>query len=159
MIVFEFDKEDIGYAERISDLAEMSLLIEDPKSFSSDLNTVIQIGVELAPYAITGITLIINRKKIKIKVSDDGITVEGEEEKALEIAKELIAQKKEEEAKKVLHDLLSGKWYIMNIDDMVSKFVEISRAHNQKDDFSENEYNRIKTIYDNCLSSIIKNYL
>lgn len=114
MIVFEFDKEDIGYAERISDLAELSLLIEDPKSFSSDLNTVIQIGVELAPYAITGITLIIvelikNRKKIKIKVSDDGITVEGEEEKALEIAKELIAQKKEEEAKKVLHDLLSGK--------------------------------------------------
>ena len=80
MIVFEFEKEDIGYAERISDLAEMSLLIEDPKSFSSDLNTVIQIGVELAPYAITGITLIIvelikNRKKIKIKVSDDGITV------------------------------------------------------------------------------------
>lgn len=59
MIVFEFEKEDIGYAERISDLAEMSLLIEDPKSFSSDLNTVIQIGVELAPYAITGITLII----------------------------------------------------------------------------------------------------
>lgn len=41
---------------------------------------------------------------------------------------------------------------------MVSKFVEISRAHNQKDDFSENEYNRIKTIYDNCLSSIIKNF-
>ncbi len=114
MIIFEFDKEDINYAERISDLAEMSLLIEDPKSFSSDLNTVIQIGVELAPYAITGITLIIvelikNRKKIKIKVSDDGITVEGEEEKTLEIAKELIAQKKEEEAKKVLHDLLSGK--------------------------------------------------
>ena len=32
-----------------------------------------------------------------------------QEEKALEIAKELIAQKKEEEAKKVLHDLLSGK--------------------------------------------------
>lgn len=114
MIVFEFDKEDIEYAERISDLAEMSLLIEEPKSFSSDLNTIIQIGVELAPYAITGITLIIieiieNRKKIKIKVSDDGITVEGEEAKALEIAKELIAQKKEEDAKKILHDLLSGK--------------------------------------------------
>ena len=31
----------------------------------------------------------------------------------------------------------------MNIDDMVSKFVEISRAHNQKDDFSENEYNSL----------------
>ena len=103
MIVFEFDKEDIGYAERISDLAEMSLLIEDPKSFSSDLNTVIQIGVELAPYAITGITLII------VELIKNRKTVEGEEEKALEIAKELIAQKKEEEAKKVLHDLLSGK--------------------------------------------------
>lgn len=114
MIVFEFDKEDIDYAERISDLAEMSLIIEDPKSFSSDLNTIIQIGVELAPYAITGVTLIIvelikNRKKIKIKVSDDDITVEGEEEKALEIAKDLIVHKKENEAQKTLHKLLSGK--------------------------------------------------
>lgn len=114
MIVFEFDKDDIDYAERISDLAEVSLIIEEPKSFSSDLNTIIQIGVELAPYAITGVTLIVvelikNRKKIKIRVSDNDITVEGEEEKALEIAKDLIAQKKEDEAQKILHDLLSGK--------------------------------------------------
>lgn len=41
---------------------------------------------------------------------------------------------------------------------MVLKFVEISRTHNQKDDFSENEHNRIKAIYDNCLSSIIKKF-
>ena len=92
MIIFEFDKEDLKYAEKISDLAEMSLTIEEPKSFSSDLNTVIQIGVELAPYAITAVSLIIiefikNQKKIKIKVADDGITVEGEEEKALETVK------------------------------------------------------------------------
>ncbi|MBO5947460.1 hypothetical protein J6Q66_01335 [bacterium] len=112
MIVFEFDKEDKNYAERISDLAEMSLMIEEPRSFSSDLNTVIQIGVELAPYAITGVTLIIlelikNRKKIKIKVSNDGFSVEGEEEKALEIVKKLIEQKNEDEAKKVLNELLN----------------------------------------------------
>lgn len=41
---------------------------------------------------------------------------------------------------------------------MVSKFVEISRTHNQEDNFSENEHNRIKSIYDNCLSSIIKKF-
>ena len=44
----------------------------------------------------------------------------------------------------------------MNIDDMVLKFVDISRIHNQEDDFSENEHNRIKAIYNNCISSIIK---
>ena len=74
----------------------------------------VQIGVELAPYAISGVTLIIielikNRKKIKIKVSDNGFEVEGDEEKALKIAKELIEQKQEEKAQKVLSDLLSGK--------------------------------------------------
>ena len=114
MIIFELDKEDINYAEKISDLAEISLMIEDPKSFSSDLNTIIQIGVELAPYAITAVSLIVvelikNKKRIKIIVSDNGFTVEGEEEKAIEIAKELISQKKEEEANKVLQNLLSGK--------------------------------------------------
>lgn len=114
MIIFELDKEDIQYAERISALAEMSLLIEEPKSFSSVLNSVIQLAVELAPYAITGVTVILvelikNRKKIKIVVSPDMITVEGEEEKALAVAKELIAEKKEDEAQKVLHDLLMGK--------------------------------------------------
>lgn len=39
---------------------------------------------------------------------------------------------------------------------MVLKFVDISRIHNQEDDFSENEHNRIKAIYNNCISSIIK---
>ena len=53
--------------------------------------------------------LIKNRKKIKIKVSDNGFEVEGDEEKALKIAKELIEQKQEEKAQKVLSDLLSGK--------------------------------------------------
>ncbi len=114
MIIFELNKEDIDYAERISELAEMSLVIEEPRSFSSELNTIVQVGVELAPYAITGVSLIIvelikNRKKIKIHVTKDGIMVEGEEEKAIEIAEKLIQQKKEEEAHSILCNLLSGK--------------------------------------------------
>ena len=114
MIIFEMEKEDIKYVDRIGELADMCIVIDNPKSFSSELNTVVQIGVELAPYAISGVTLIIielikNRKTIKIKVSANGFEVEGDEEKALKIAKELIEQKQEEKAQKVLSDLLSGK--------------------------------------------------
>lgn len=114
MIIFELDKEDMEYADRISDLAEASIIVDDPKSFSSDLNTVIQIGVTLAPYAITGITLIIielikNRKKIKIKFDNNGVEVEGEQEKALETAKKLIELKRDADAQKLLNDWLSGK--------------------------------------------------
>ena len=114
MIIFEMDKEDVEYADRISELADMSIVVDNPKSFSSDLNTVIQIGVTLAPYAISGVTLIIielikNRKKIKIKVSDNSFEIEGEQEKVLEVARELIEHQQEEKAKKLLSDLLSGE--------------------------------------------------
>lgn len=112
MIIFELDKEDIEYADRINELADMSIVIDNPKSFSSELNTVIQIGVTLAPYAISGVTMIVielikNRKKIKIKVADDGFEIEGDEEKVLEVAKRLIEQKQEEKAQKILSELLS----------------------------------------------------
>lgn len=114
MIIFELDKEDIEYAERISDLADMSIIIDESKSFSSELNSVIQLGVTLAPYAITGVTLIIielikNRKKIKIKVTDNSFEIEGEEETALQMAKELIDLNQDVKAKKIITDLLSGK--------------------------------------------------
>lgn len=114
MIIFELDKEDMEYANRISDLAEMSIVIEDPKSFSSDLNTIIQIGVTLAPYAISGVTLIIielikRKKKIKVKVTDDGFEVEGEQEKTLEVVAKLIERRQDEKAQKLLNDWLSGK--------------------------------------------------
>ena len=114
MIIIELDKEDIEYADRICDLADMSIIIEEPRSFSSELNTVIQIGITLAPYAISGVTLIIielikNRKKIKIKVTDEGFEIEGEEEKVLQMAKELISMDQETKAAKVLNDLMSGK--------------------------------------------------
>ena len=59
MIIFEMEKEDIKYVDRIGELADMCIVIDNPKSFSSELNTVVQIGVELAPYAISGVTLII----------------------------------------------------------------------------------------------------
>ncbi|MGN0401723.1 MAG: hypothetical protein ACI4HQ_05625 [Acetatifactor sp.] len=114
MIIFELDKKDVAYAERICELSEMSIIIENPKSFCSDLNTVIQIGATLAPYAISGVTLIIielikNKKKIKIRVTDEEIEVEGDQNKVLEIVKELIEQRQEEKAQKLLSDLLSGK--------------------------------------------------
>lgn len=114
MVIFELDKEDIEYAARISDLAEMSIIIDEPRSFSSELNTVIQLGITLAPYAISGVTLIIielikNRKRIKIKVTDDGFEIEGGEEKALQMAKELISLNQDAKAEKILGDLLSGK--------------------------------------------------
>lgn len=55
MIIFEMEKEDIKYVDRIGELADMCIVIDNPKSFSSELNTVVQIGVELAPYAISGL--------------------------------------------------------------------------------------------------------
>lgn len=114
MLIFELDKNEEEYAERICELAETAIIIENPKSFCSNLSEVIQIGVTLAPYAISGVVLIIielikNKKKIKIRVTDTEIEVEGAQEKALEVAKELIELQQTEKAKKVLSDLLSGK--------------------------------------------------
>ena len=116
MIIFEIEKEDEEYADRISRLADMSIVIDNPKSFSSELNTVIQIGVELAPYAISGVELIIielikKRKEFKMKYTDGdfGFDLEGEEEIVLKKAEELIDQHQEEKAKKMLNDALYGK--------------------------------------------------
>ena len=116
MIIFEIEKEDEEYADRISRLADMSIVIDNPKSFSSELNTVIQIGVELAPYAISGVVLIIielikKRKEFKMKYTDGdfGFDFEGEEEIVLKKAEELIDQHQEEKAKKMLNDALYGK--------------------------------------------------
>ncbi len=113
MIIFELSKEDSAYAEKICQLSEISIIVDEPKSFSSDLNTVIQIGVSLAPYAISAVTLIIielikNKKKIKIKVSTDGFELDGDEEKVIEIARKLINEKQEDKAQKVLQRLLDG---------------------------------------------------
>jgi lactam utilization protein B len=52
--------------------------------------------------------MIKNKKKIKIKVTDDSIEIEGDEDKALDVVRELIKQKKEDQAQKILNDLLAG---------------------------------------------------
>lgn len=114
MIIFELNKEDIEYVNRISNLSNISIVIDEPRSFSSDLNTVIQIGVNLAPYAIPAVSLIIielikKNKRIRIKVTDEGVEVEGNETKSLEIAKELIKAQNEKKAQEVLNGLLSGR--------------------------------------------------
>lgn len=112
MIIFEFDKADMNYAEQISKLAEVSITIPEQKSFSSDLNTVIQIGVELAKISIPAVAVILvemikNSKKIKIKVSDNILETEGlSEENSLELAKKFIEQKQDGKAKELLSKLL-----------------------------------------------------
>lgn len=113
MIIFELSKEDMNYADKISELADMSTTIVVPKSFSSNLNDVIQIAVELSPYVISAVSLIIiemikSSKKLKIKIGKDSIEAEGfSEEKMLELAEKYIKQQKEDQAKEVLNKLLS----------------------------------------------------
>lgn len=46
----------------------------------------------------------------------------------------------------------------MNIDDVVLNFVKITRTCINKENLLEIEQNRIKAIYNNCLSSIIKDF-
>ena len=114
MIIIEFEKNDKDYADKICELATMSIVITEPRSFSSDLNNIIQIGVQLAPSVVSAVTLILvemikKNKKVKFKVSDDSFEVEGlSEERALELAEKYINQKREDEAKKILNKLLSG---------------------------------------------------
>lgn len=113
MIIFEFEKDDIEYADRISELADMSIVIDEPKSFSSDLNNVIQVGVQLAPYAISAVTMILielikKSKKVSIKISENSLEAEGlSEDKALELAKEYVQQQREDKGKEILNRLLS----------------------------------------------------
>ncbi len=113
MIIFKFKKDDIEYADRISELADMSIVIDEPKSFSSDLNEIIQVGVQLAPYVISAVTMILvemlkKSKKVSIKISENSLEAEGlSEDKALELAKEYIEQQREDKGKEVLNKLLS----------------------------------------------------
>lgn len=115
MVIIELDKEDVEYAERISDLADMSIVIDEPRSFSSELNSVLQLGITLAPYVIPAVALIIielikNKREVRIIVTDDRVEIDGvEEEKALQMAKELISLREDAKAQKIISDLLLGK--------------------------------------------------
>lgn len=112
MVLLEMNKEDFDYARKIGELAEMSILVDEQKSFSSDLNDIVQLGVVLTPYVIPSVTLIIVEmikasKKVKIKLSDDSIEIEGMPiDKMLEIIEIYIKEKNEDAAKKMLNKIL-----------------------------------------------------
>ncbi|MBO5947461.1 hypothetical protein J6Q66_01340 [bacterium] len=46
----------------------------------------------------------------------------------------------------------------MNVDNMILKFIEISRTCNVADDLLKSEQDRIKKLYNTCLSAVIKEY-
>lgn len=113
MVIFEFSKDDIIYAEKIADLSNLSTIVVSPKSFNSELNDVVQVAIEVAPYVIPSITLVLieiikSSRKIKIKITENGFASEGiSEEKSIELAREYITKNDEKKAQQVLNDLLS----------------------------------------------------
>lgn len=112
MVVIELDKDNKDYARKICDLAEESIIVDEPTSFSSNLNTLVQIGVTLAPTAISAVVLIVmelirNKKHIRIKVDD--FEVEGlSEAKTLKLVEQYLKEKRDEKAKEELTKLLSA---------------------------------------------------
>lgn len=113
MIIIEMNKEDRVYADKIAELAEMSIIVDQPRAFSSDLNEIVQVGVQLAPYIVPSVSLIIvemikNAKKVKIKLSDESIEVEGmSKDEAIEIVEKYIKEKREDKAQEILNKLLN----------------------------------------------------
>ena len=74
-------------------------------------NDIIQVGIQLASYAIPAVALILvemikTKKNLKIKISNDSFEAEGREEEVLALAAEYVRQKKEEEAVKTVIKLL-----------------------------------------------------
>ena len=111
MIIVELSSNDMEYAKRIADEAEMSTIVVSPRSFSSEINEIIQVGVQLASYAIPAVALIIvealkNKKRIKIKITNSSFEAEGREQEVLALARLYIEQNKEKEASKIVEELL-----------------------------------------------------
>lgn len=111
MIIIEMPRDEQTYAEQIAEKAEMATMAVAPKSFSSELNDIIQVGIQLASYAIPAVVLILvemikTKKNLKIKISNDSFEAEGREEEVLALAAEYVRQKKEEEAVKTVIKLL-----------------------------------------------------
>lgn len=112
MIIIELQKDEILYAEKIANLSEMSSIVVDPKSFSSELNDIIQVAVQLSSYIIPAISLIIielikKAKKVKIKISKTELEAEGiSEETALKLIENYIKKSEDEKALETLQNLL-----------------------------------------------------
>ena len=112
MIIIELQKDEILYAEKIANLSEMSSIVVEPKSFSSELNDIIQVAVQLSSYIIPAISLIIielikKAKKVKIKISKTDLEAEGiSEETALKLIENHIKKSEDEKALEALQNLL-----------------------------------------------------
>ena len=114
MIIVEMQRDDQAFAEQIAEKAEMATMAVAPKSFSSELNDIIQVGIQLASYAIPAVALIIvemikSKKQLKIKISNDSFEAEGREQEVLALAAEYVRQKKEDEAVKTVMKLLEAE--------------------------------------------------
>lgn len=112
MIIIEMLGDDRSYADRIVAEAEMATMAVAPKSFSSELNDIIQVGIQLASYAIPAVALILvemikTKRNLKIKISKDSFEAEGREEAVLALAAEFVREKKEDEAVKTVSKLLA----------------------------------------------------
>ncbi len=112
MIIIELQKNEIEYAEKIADLAEMSSIVVAPKSFSSELNDVIQVVLQLSSYIIPALSLIIielikKGKKVKIKISKNDLEAEGiSEETALKLIENYVMKSQDDKALEDLKKLL-----------------------------------------------------
>lgn len=112
MIIIEMLGDDRSYADRIVAEAEMATMAVAPKSFSSELSDIIQVGIQLASYAIPAVALILvemikNKRNLKIKISKDSFEADGREEAVLALAAEFVREKKEDEAVKTISKLLA----------------------------------------------------
>lgn len=112
MIIIEMLGDVRSYADRIVAEAEMATMAVAPKSFSSELSDIIQVGIQLASYAIPAVALILvemikNKRNLKIKISKDSFEADGREEAVLALAAEFIREKKEDEAVKTISKLLA----------------------------------------------------
>ena len=112
MIIIEMLGDDRLYADRIVAEAEMATMAVAPKSFGSELNDIIQVGIQLASYAIPAVALILvelikNKRNLKVKISKNSLEADGREEAVLALAAEFVREKKEDEAVKTVSKLLA----------------------------------------------------
>ena len=82
MIIINLSSEDMEYAKRLQSYAEVSLVIKDPKSFSSEELQLIQIGATfaapvIATVASTFVEMWKARREYSITIGKDTFTVKG----------------------------------------------------------------------------------
>ena len=93
MVIFELDKVDKVYAERIVEVCDLSLGVVEPKSVNG-LSEIVQVGVMLSPLVIPALANVLteivkNKRTIRIKIGNR--EVEGlSEDNALMVLQQLL---------------------------------------------------------------------